>query len=126
MDIKKLPTRISLSPEGLSELQKLYDQALQVGPSVGEYLLKLIRLGYMEQRILGGARALLSLLNAYDNKRIDNACKRGLMSAKCNFEIIKNILLNNMDLISMRTPPIATPQNSENTAHLRGAESFNL
>ena len=126
MDIQNLPTRISLSPEGLSELQHLYDKAVQVGPSTAAYLLKLVALGYMEQRIVGGARALLSLLKAYDSIRVDEACKRGLMDSKCNFEIIKNILLNNMDRLPVQRTPAGTTQPSETISYLRGSASFNL
>jgi hypothetical protein len=126
MDLKSLSTRISLSPEGLGELQNLYDHALQVGPSVAAYLVKLVTLGYMEQRIVGGARALLSLQKSYDKKRLDNACKRALMGSKCNFEIIKNILLNNMDLTPLKSTIIAGNKNTGDAEHLRGSESFKI
>lgn len=126
MDLKSISTRISLSPEGLGELQNLYDHALQVGPSVAAYLVKLVTLGYMEQRIVGGARALLNLQKAYDSKRVDNACERALMGSKCNFEVIKNILLNNMDLIPLKSTIIAGNKNTGDTEYLRGSESFKI
>ena len=126
MDIKSISTRISLSPEGLSELQNLYEHALQVGPSVAAYLLKLVTLGYMEQRIIDGARALLSLQKSYDSKRIDGACERALMGSKCNFEVIKNILLNNMDRIPIKSIMTAGNKTTGDTEYLRGSESFNL
>ena len=126
MNINNLSTRISLTPQGRSELQALYKKALLIGPNVADYLQKLVALGYMEQRILGGARALLGLQIAYGNQRLESACKRGLMGSKCNYEVIKTILLNNMDQIPQKSHPPNTDKVKQNTEYLRGPESFNL
>lgn len=126
MDINNLSTRISLSPSGLSELQILYEKALLIGPAVATYLQKLIALGYMELRILDGARALLCLQIAYGNQRLENACKRGLMSPRCNYEVIKTILLNNMDQVAPKKNPPKTDIAIQDTDYLRGPESFNI
>lgn len=126
MDINNLSTRISLSPEGLSELQVLCEKALLIGPAVATYLQKLIALGYMEQRILDGARALISLQIAYNRERLENACKRGLMSSKCNYEVIKTILLNNMDQVAPKKNQPKTDIAMQDTDYLRGPESFNI
>ncbi|GAB3357782.1 hypothetical protein GCM10027566_21970 [Arachidicoccus ginsenosidivorans] len=127
MDINNLTTRTPLSPISRAELQGLYEKALQIGPSVATYLEKLVVYGQMEQRILDGARALLSLQIAYGSVRLENACKRGLMGSKSNCEVVKNILRNNMDQVCTKgRPTIKKKGNMQDTEYLRGPESFNI
>jgi hypothetical protein len=96
--------------------------------------------GRMEKRVLDSCKAIINLKMAYNGERLENACIRGLFGPKYNYEVLKNILLNNLDQIApggdfskieqsnlkqTQWQNSGIDNESSNTDHLRGAASFN-
>lgn len=68
-----------------------------ISPEVEAYIIKLIAQYHYPELGYKQAQGILSLVKAYGKERLTNACRIGLKADKYRYQIIANILKNNID-----------------------------
>ncbi len=97
-------------------------KASKIGPSVQEYITRLIlhyaypELGYKQ------ALGIIMFTKQYSPEQIDKACKKAMPYPSCSFYIIENILKNKLE----NEPDLFTEQSTHISPHenLRGPQAY--
>jgi transposase len=97
-------------------------KAEENGPNTFEFFKKVMDSKLIIDQSYTACLGLLRLMSSYGNIRMEAACKRGLRGHKYSYSAIKNILLNNMDLLEEEAPvEFRIPEHS----NIRGPEAYN-
>lgn len=96
--------------------------ARKSGPHVEAYIDKLLQKESYPEVVYKQCLGVIKLQSQYTEQRLNNACKMALNQPRCGFHIIKNILVNKMDLIE--TSSESEPHISKHT-NIRGAGFYN-
>jgi len=67
---------------------------------------------------------IIQLHRAYGSKRLDNACKRALVAQAYSYNRIKNILMNNLDLVELNEDDSSLKSHIPTHENLRGASDY--
>lgn len=117
--------------EHLSSSHKFYqdwspgffkDWARKSGPHVEAYVSKLLEKATYPEVVYKQCLGVINLKSAHTDQRLDNACRMALDYPRHGYHIIKNILVNKMDLMEqavVERPHITQHQN------IRGAGFYN-
>lgn len=96
------------------------EKAAKIGPYTAEYVLRLIQqyaypeLGYKQ------AQGIIQLTKAYDQSRIENACKRGLTVSHYTYHTISSILKNGTEQLELpfqEQVPVPSHENIRGPGH---------
>jgi transposase len=97
-------------------------KAAENGPNTFEFFKKVMNSKLIIDQSYTACLGLLRLMSSYGSLRMEAACKRGLRGHKFSYGVIKNILVNNMDLLEEEAPiEFRIPEHS----NIRGPEAYN-
>lgn len=99
------------------------EKAALIGPCTRRYFELVMASKKVIQQAKGAFLGLIRLGERYGTDRLERACQRALQGSKYNYRVIRNILENNQDRLTLPVNPAAVPAIGHH-ANIRGAEAF--
>jgi hypothetical protein len=97
-------------------------EAQKIGPNCFLYMGGLLKSRQFIEQIYKSCEGLLRLAKAYTSQRLEAACKRALKGYNFSYNTVKNILLNNLDILERTEQPFIFTMPAHD--NLRGAEAY--
>jgi len=96
-------------------------KADEIGPAAKETIDRILASKVFTEQTYNSCLGIFRLAVTYGNGRMESACKRALSGNHASYRIINNILVNNLDLLSLPESTLFSLPSHEN---LRGAEAY--